>query len=110
AAHTLGYVGATDEVATDEDFPGKGLQTFKLKNSVGENGLEQRFDALLQGEAGVEIFRVDPSGFKVNKPLDRRLPVQGKNLVTSIDIDLQLAAEAAIGDQTGAAVAIDVKT
>ena len=38
AAHTLGYVGATDEVAAD-DFPGEGLKTFKLKGSVGENGL-----------------------------------------------------------------------
>jgi penicillin-binding protein 2 len=36
--------------------------------------------------------------------------VQGKSLVSSIDIDLQLAAEDAIGDQTGAAVAIDVAT
>ena len=112
AAHTLGYVGATDDVDTD-DFSGEDLKlkTFKMKGSVGENGLEQRFDTVLQGEAGGSIVRVDPAGFKVKSPdLPHRLPVQGKNLVTSLDIDLQLVAEDAIGDQTGAAVAIDVAT
>ena len=109
AAHTLGYVGATDEVAAD-DFPGEGLKTFKLKGSVGENGLEQRFDSLLQGETGGMIYRVDPTGYKVNPPLEQRMPVQGKNFVTSIDIDLQIAAEETIGDETGSAVAIDVAT
>jgi penicillin-binding protein 2 len=111
AAHTLGHVGAADEVV-DDDVLGAGLKlkTVKMKGSVGENGLEQKFDSLLQGEAGGMIFRVDPTGFKVNPPLEKRSPVQGQSLVSSIDIDLQLAAEDALGDQTGAAVAIDVAT
>ncbi len=109
AAHTLGIVGSTDDIES-EDLPGEGLRTFKLKGSVGQDGLEKTFDSLLQGEAGGIIYRVDPTGYKVNPPLEKRLPVQGKNLVTSIDIDLQLAAEEAIGDQIGAAVAVDVAT
>ncbi len=113
AAHTLGYVGATDEVDADDFYgedPKLKLKTFKMKGSIGENGLEQSFDSLLQGEAGGILYRVDPTGYKVNPPLDKRLPVQGKNLVTSLDIDLQLAAEESIGDQTGCAVALDVAT
>lgn len=109
AAHTLGYVGAADEAVSD-DLPGAGLKTVKMKGSVGENGLEQRFDSLLQGEAGGMIFRVDPTGFKVNPPLEKRSPIQGKSLVSSIDIDLQLAAEETLGDQIGAAVAMDIAT
>jgi penicillin-binding protein 2 len=111
AAHTLGYVGATDDVEADDFYDEDlKLKTFKMKGSVGENGLEQSFDALLQGEAGGTLFRVDPSGYKVNPPLDTRAPVKGKDLVTSLDIDLQLAAEDSIGDQVGAAVALDVAT
>ena len=111
AAHTLGFVGI-DENVDAEDFPGENLKTFKMRGSVGRDGLELKFDSLLQGEAGGSIFRVDPAGYRLRgtKPLESRLPVQGKNLVTSLDIDLQLAAEAAIGDQTGAAVALDIKT
>ena len=37
-------------------------------------------------------------------------PKQGKNLITSIDIDLQQAAEIALGERTGAAVALDIQS
>ncbi len=109
AAHTLGYVKSTEDIDA-EDLPGAGLKTFKMKGTAGENGLEAKFDSLLQGEAGGMIYHVDIFGYKVDKPLVERRPVQGKNLVTSLDIDLQLAAEDALGDQVGAAVAMDVAT
>ena len=109
AAHTLGYVRSDTDV-TAEDFPGEDLMTFKMKGNAGKDGLEKQFESSLQGEAGGSIYRVDPAGYKVNPPLEKRLPVQGKNLATSLDIDLQLVAEKAIGDQTGAAVALDVAT
>jgi len=109
AAHTLGYVGV-NEGADDEEFPGEGLTTLKMKGSIGRDGLEKQFDSTLQGEAGYTILRVDPSGYKVNPPIEHRLPVQGGSITTSLDIDLQQAAEEAIGEQTGAAVALDVHT
>jgi penicillin-binding protein 2 len=109
AAHTLGYVGVESDIDA-EDFPGEDLKTFKMKGTVGREGLEKVFDTQLQGEAGGTIFRVDPTGYKINPPLDRRLPVQGKSLVTSLDIDLQKVAEEAIGDRVGCAVALDVRT
>jgi penicillin-binding protein 2 len=109
AAHTLGYIGLNDDLVA-EGFPGEDLPTFKMKGSVGRDGLEQHFDPLLQGETGATIFRVDPAGYKVNQPIQRRMPVHGKNLTTSLDIDLQLAAEDALGDRIGSVVALDVKT
>jgi penicillin-binding protein 2 len=109
AAHVLGYVGANEE-DDDDEFPGEGLTTLKMKGTVGRDGLEKQFDSTLQGEAGYTILRVDPAGYKVNPPIDYRVPVQGHRLTTSLDIDLQQAAEDAIGDETGAAVAMDVRT
>jgi penicillin-binding protein 2 len=109
AAHVLGYVGV-NEGEDDEEFPGEDLTTLTMKGSIGRDGLEKQFDSTLQGEAGYKILRVDPAGYKVNPPIDYRVPVQGHKLSTSLDIDLQQAAEDAIGDQTGAAVAIDVHT
>jgi penicillin-binding protein 2 len=109
AAQVLGFVGV-DESSDADTFPGDGLKTFQMKGSIGRDGLEQRFDPLLQGDAGYTILRVDPAGYKVNPPLDTRKPVQGQSLTTSLDIDLQRAAETALGDQTGAAVALDVHT
>jgi penicillin-binding protein 2 len=109
AAHTLGFIGANSDTGGD-DFGEEGLRTFEVKGSIGRTGLEKVYDDFLQGEAGGAIYIVDPAGFKVGKPDQRRLPVQGHNLTTSIDIDLQLAAEDIIGDRTGAAVALDVHT
>ncbi len=109
AAHTLGYVGVDSDIDV-EDFPGEDLKTFKMKGTLGRDGLEKVFDTQLQGEAGGTIFRVDPTGYKINPPLEKRLPVQGKNLVTTLDIDLQQVAEEAIGDRIGTAVALDVRT
>jgi penicillin-binding protein 2 len=111
ASQTLGYVGINEDVEA-ENFPGEKLRTFKQRGSIGRDGLEFKFDAIPQGEAGGSIFRVDPLGYRLRdaKPIESRLPTQGQNLVTSLDIDLQLAAEQAIGDQAGSAVAIDVRT
>jgi penicillin-binding protein 2 len=82
---------------------------------VGRTGLEKLFDNELQGEAGGAIYRVDPAGYKVDLPVEKRLPIQGRNITTSLDIDLQQAAEERMkdgdgNDRTGAAVAIDVRT
>ncbi len=114
AAHTLGYVGVDTDPEV-EDFPGEDLLTFKLKGSTGLAGLEKVFDTLLEGETGGAIYRVDPAGYKVDLPVEKRMPVQGKNLSTSLDITLQQAAEAAMQDsegrpRTGAAVALDIRT
>lgn len=107
AAHTLGYVRPNTEVEA-EDFPGDDLTTFKMKGTSGRDGLEKWFDSTLQGEAGGRIYRVDPSGYKINPPLVTRTPKQGKHLTSSLDIELQQVAEEAIGDQVGAAVAIEI--
>lgn len=112
AAHTLGYVTANDAIEAAEDFPGAELTTFKMKGTLGREGLESRFDSLLQGETGGAIYRVDPSGYRVNPPLSKRQPVHGGNLHTSLDADLQQAAEQAMADTelAGAAAAIDIRT
>lgn len=114
AAHTLGYVGVNNDPEV-EDFPGEDLTTFKMKGSVGRTGLEKVFDEKLQGETGGAIYRVDPAGYKVDLPVEKRLPVQGSNITTSLDIDVQQAAEIAMKDgegkdRTGAAVVLDVRT
>jgi penicillin-binding protein 2 len=111
ASHTLGYVGANEDVQL-EDFPGEDLRTFKMKGTMGREGVEKRFDSVLQGEAGGAIFRVDPAGNRINPPIQQVFPKQGKKLQLSLDIDLQIAAEAKMAEagMAGAAVALDVAT
>ncbi len=107
AAHTLGYV---QNVNPDpSEIPDDGIKTFTFKTKLGKTGLERSFDDRLSGTTGTEIWRVDPLGFQ-DTLLDRETPKQGQHLITSIDIDLQIAAETALGERTGAAIALDVRT
>ena len=108
AAHTLGFIGATFEVPR-EGLPGADLTTISFKGKTGRTGLEQSFNKSLQGSTGGEIWVVDPSGFQYKRTA-HKLPLKGEDITISIDIDLQLAAENALGDKTGAVAAIDVKT
>ena len=107
AAHTLGYVqSVTPDIS---EFPDDDIKTFTFKKKVGKTGIERHFNEHLSGTTGEELWRVDPLGFQDTR-LKFETPRKGKDLVTSIDIDMQLAAETALGDRTGAAIALDVQT
>ena len=112
AAHTLGYVTGNEDITVAEDFPGAELTTFKMRGTEGKAGLEKSFESTLQGETGGAIYRVDPQGFRIEPPLSRRLPVPGKDLTTSLDVDLQQVAESAMEDteMNCATVMMDVAT
>lgn len=112
AAHTLGYVAANDDVTIDDTLPGSELRTFAMRGTLGRQGLEFALDSRLQGQAGGSIYRVNPAGYRILPPLEQRRPVQGADIVTSLDLDLQLAAERTMTDigLAGAAVALDIAT
>lgn len=112
AAHTLGYVTGNEDIAAPEEFAGNELRTFKMRGTEGKTGLEKSFESTLQGETGGSIYRVDPAGFRIEPPLAKRMPVQGKDVVTSLDVEIQQAAEAAMDktEMSCAAVMLDVST
>ena len=107
AAHALGYVGANDELPAS-DIEGEDLRTFHIRGTIGKDGLEKVYDDQLQGQTGGIIYRVDPAGFKIDPPLYRQKPQQGANLMTSLDIDLQLVADRAMQGMVGGMAAIDI--
>jgi penicillin-binding protein 2 len=107
AAHVLGYVNQAD-VDLGDEF-GEDLATFALRGSKGAAGLEQSFDDRLQGAPGGEIWMVDHQGRQYRR-VESRPPRPGRDLVTSLDVDLQLAAELQLAGKTGAVVAQDVGT
>jgi penicillin-binding protein 2 len=107
AAHTIGWVGNTEEMKT-ANLPGDDLMTFQERGYEGKTGMEKEFDQELQGESGLEIWVVDPSGFQF-EPKVLKSPVQGNDLHITLDSELQDIAEMGLGDQIGAVVALDAK-
>ncbi|MBW3645085.1 MAG: penicillin-binding protein 2 [Actinobacteria bacterium] len=90
AAHLLGYVGQinAEELEAAPD-------TYRLDSRVGKDGVERTFEADLAGIDGEVVLEVNAKGVPVRE-LERRPPVQGKDLVLSIDLEVQRAAEVAL--------------
>lgn len=102
-AHVLGYVGPVSE-KDKKDNPLYMVPGFK----IGKSGLEKFYDYKLQGKSGTVKLEVNAYG-RVMKEIERQPGIEGDSLTLSIDTHLQKAAAEAFGDNSGAAVVLNVK-
>ncbi|MBQ9034966.1 MAG: penicillin-binding protein 2 [Alphaproteobacteria bacterium] len=101
-AHVLGYVGPVAE-KDKKDSPIYMVPGFK----IGKSGLEKSLDYKLQGQGGTVKLEVNAYG-RVMKEIERNSGSIGDSIQITIDTRLQKAAYQAFGDNSGAAVVIDV--
>ncbi len=89
-AHVLGYVGEISPKQLEKpEYQEKG---FHAGDIIGKGGLEQQYDDILRGKEGYRKVLVDSRG-RVQDELEKVNPQAGQDLVTTIDLDLQIAAE-----------------
>jgi penicillin-binding protein 2 len=89
-AHVLGYVGEiSPEQLKQQASKDKGL---KPGDIIGLSGIEQIYDDYLRGKDGYREVVVDSRG-RIQDEIETVDPIPGRDLVTTIDLDLQLAAE-----------------
>lgn len=89
-AHVLGYVGEIGpEQLKQPSFREKG---FKPGDIIGLSGLEQIYDEYLRGRDGYRKVVVDSRG-RIQDEIEVVPPQPGQDLVSTIDLELQLAAE-----------------
>lgn len=69
---------------------------FVGKDNQGIIGLEAKYDEYLKGEEGKILTLTDSKGLEVDSTQERIAPIDGYNLVTSIDIIIQQYAEQTI--------------
>ncbi|WOD41648.1 penicillin-binding protein 2 [Nodosilinea sp. E11] len=102
AAHIIGYTGEL----TDEQLAARREQGYRMGDVVGQMGAESAFESTLHGVWGGQQVEVDSSG-RIISILGDKPAVAGQDVQLTIDIELQRAAEAALGDRKGAIVAMD---
>jgi len=102
AAHVLGYTGEM----SDEDLKAKQDQGYRLGDVIGQMGVEAAFERQLRGEWGGQQVEVDGAG-RVLGVLGEKPARAGNDVQLTLDLDVQRAAERALGDRKGAIVAID---
>ncbi len=89
-AHVLGYVGEISPKQLESpEWIEKGLRAGDI---IGKGGLEQYYDEFLRGRPGYRKVIVDSRG-RVQSEIAVVQPQAGQDLVTTIDLDLQNAAE-----------------
>jgi penicillin-binding protein 2 len=104
AAQIFGTVG---EISPGEIKESR-FRGIKQGTIVGKGGLEYTYDRYLRGKAGATRIQVDAFGRpKGNFP--ERLPVQGKQLKLSLDLDLQRAGQEAMSEAGGIPITEGVK-
>jgi penicillin-binding protein 2 len=103
-AHILGY---TREL-TAEQLRKKKAEGYRLGDVMGQMGVEKAYEKLLRGEWGGQQVEVDGSGRPL-RVLGSKQAKAGNDIHLTIDLDMQMAAEKALGKRNGAIVAIDPK-
>lgn len=105
AAHLIGYVGEV----SDNDLNNPRFAYYEPGDVVGKAGVEESYDELLRGQNGSRDVVVDSHG-RIQRFLRTQHATAGQDLKLTLDIDVQRAAELALGDFPGAVVAMDPRS
>ncbi len=107
AAHLLGYVSEVDEALIKQN------PYYKPGDYIGKLGIEEAYERELRGTRGVKIYMVDVysriKGSYANGNMNT-IAVQGTNITSTIDLDLQEYGEKLMQHKTGSLVAIQPGT
>jgi len=109
AVHALGYVSAISE----QDLERIDRASYAGTTLIGKLGVESAFEPQLHGHNGFRQILVNAQGRSVQRQgayapeLHAQSPTAGDDLVLSLDLATQQAAEDGLGDHRGAVVAID---
>ncbi len=96
ASHLLGYVQKDDSTNDeDESF------NYRLPDYRGVVGIEGGCNKVLRGHAGEELVMVNNQGYRQTENVDNE-PEPGHNVVLTLDLDIQRAAEQSLVKHQGA--------
>lgn len=107
AAHLLGYVSEVDESLVKKE------PYYKAGDYIGKLGIEEAYEKELRGHRGVKIYLVDVYSRIKGSYAEGRMDtvaIQGEDIVSTMDIDLQEYGEKLMRNKTGSIVALEPKT
>jgi penicillin-binding protein 2 len=92
AAHVLGYVSEI----SPEQLKTLSTQGYRGGDTIGQTGIESRYDSYLRGTPGLDQLRVDSLGRRVGTIITRAPPHSGNTVRLTLDVKIQKAAEEAL--------------
>ena len=115
-AHVLGYVGEINQNQIDKFNADSSLnkrEKYRKGDYIGISGLESTYEDHLKGQRGIERYMVDVRGVNqgsFKEGLYDTSSVPGKDLQTTIDLELQKYGEFLMQGKKGSIVVIEPKT
>jgi penicillin-binding protein 2 len=97
AAHIVGYTGRSNRKDNIKD------EVVNQVGKVGKSGLERYYNSVLQGELGFEVSKVTATN-KAVEILDKKLPIDNKDIKLNVDIELQKMIYNRFADASGVAI------
>ncbi len=104
AAHVIGYL----QELSPEEMKRDVYEQRRLGDMVGKTGIEKQYETALVGNPGQLVEVVDSLG-RGREELDRREPLKGQDLTTTLDFNLQEEAEEMLEGTEGAIIVLDVR-
>ncbi len=105
-AHVVGYVGPVSEKDLEAlETPDPLLKIPKFQ--IGKIGVERWMEDTLRGRAGTKRIEVNSAG-RVMRELEREEGDPGTDIRLTIDAEVQNFAQARLGEESAAAVVMDV--
>ena len=108
-AHMIGYVGEISE----QELENPRFESYEAGRTIGKDGLEAQYEALLAGERGVRYVEVNALGSIVREldVGDGQPALPGNDLQLGIDLEMQVMADSIFPEgMKGGVVAIDPAT
>ncbi len=108
-ANTVGYVSEISKSQLERDT----TKIYRQRDYLGQSGIEAYYENVLSGKRGIRFKLRNVDGVEKGS-LDEgkydTLSVPGKNIITTIDIDLQQYGESLFSGKVGSVVAIEPTT
>lgn len=104
-AHVTGFVGRINT----KELQYVDVSNYAATNFIGKVGIEKYYEAELHGKVGYKREEVDAAGRDV-RTVGTTPSVHGESIYLTIDSQLQLAVEKALGGLRGSVVAIQPST
>ncbi|MEG4351595.1 penicillin-binding protein 2 [Microcoleus sp. LAD1_D3] len=103
AAHVIGYIGeaTTADLEAHPEYP--------MGMIVGQMGIEASSNQKIAGVWGDRLIEINANNQEL-RLVGETPPKPGEAVQLTIDLEMQKAAEKALGNRRGAVVALDVKT
>ncbi|MCF6297303.1 MAG: penicillin-binding protein 2 [Flavobacteriaceae bacterium] len=104
SANVLGYLSEADERLLKKD------KSYNLGELFGYQGVEKEYEAILRGKKGVNFIQKNRFNREIGAYKDGiydTLPIPGKNISLTLDIELQQYAERLMYNKRGGIVAIE---